>query len=103
MGFRPKREPFKLDFSGTEYEGLEVTARPVPMSVMLDVLAVVGANEPGSLRQMAVTFAYALDSWNVEDDDGQPVAADLDGLQSQDTALVLAVIKAWIAAMAGSA
>jgi hypothetical protein len=25
MGYRPKREPFKLDFSGTEYDGL---ARP---------------------------------------------------------------------------
>ena len=103
MGYRPKREPVKLDFSGTEHDGLEITARSVPMSVMLDLLAVTGAQEPTAYRHVTTTFAYALESWNVEDDDGQPVPADLDGLLSQDTGFITAVIKAWVAAMAGAA
>jgi hypothetical protein len=103
MGFRPKRAPFKLDFTGTEYEGLEVSARPVPMSVMLDVLGSTASGDLSAARHVAATLAYALESWNVEDDDGQPVAADLDGLMSQDARFYDAVLKAWVAAMAGGA
>jgi hypothetical protein len=103
MGFRPKRELYKLDFTGTEYEGLEVTARGVPLAVMLDMLTAMTAQEPSALQQMAATFGYALESWNVEDEDGQPVPADADGLMSQGSPFFLAVTKAWIAAMAGGA
>jgi hypothetical protein len=103
MGFRPKRTPFKLDFSGTECEGLEVTVRPMPMSVMLDVIAAVGSGDVTAARQMYATFTYALESWNVEDDDGNPVPADLDGLMSQDGRFIGAVIQAWAAALGGAA
>ena len=102
-GFRPKRTPFKLDFSGTECEGLEVTVRPVPMSVMLDVVTAAGSGDLAAARHLHATFAYALESWNVEDDDGTPVPADLDGLMSQDGRFVAAVIQAWAAAMGGAA
>lgn len=51
-GFRPARLPLKLDFSGTEYEGLEVTVRPVPMAVMLDVAVISAWTEalPGAAQ-----------------------------------------------------
>jgi hypothetical protein len=100
MGFRPKRSVFKLDFSGTEYEGLEITTRSIPMSLMLDILATVAAQDPSATRHVAATFAYALESWNVVDDDDQPVPADLDGLLSQEPSFVNAVIASWVAAMA---
>jgi hypothetical protein len=102
-GFRPKRTPFKLDFSGTECEGLEVTVRPVPMSVMLDVGAASAVADSQAFRQVVATFAYALESWNLEGDDGAPVPAGLDGLMSQDPQFVGAVIQAWVTAMAGGA
>lgn len=100
MGFRPKRTPFKLDFSGTEYEGLEITVRPVPMTVMLDVAAACAAPDAATMRHVAATFAYALESWNLEDDDGQPVAADPDGLLNQDGRFVNSVIQKWVESMA---
>lgn len=103
MGFRPKRTAFKLDFSGTECDGLEVTVRPVPMSVMLDVVAAVGAGDAAAARHMYTTFAFALESWNVEDDDGTAVPADLDGLMSQDSRFISAVLQAWTAALGGAA
>jgi hypothetical protein len=103
MGYRPQRISRKLDFSGTEYDGLEITVRSVPMSVMLDMLATVGAQEPTAYRHVTTTLAYALESWNVEDEEGQPVPAGLDGLLSQDPAFITAVIKAWMTAMAGGA
>jgi hypothetical protein len=101
MGFRPKRAPFKLDFAG-EYEGLEITVRPVPMSVMQDIAVAASSGDPQALRHAAATFAYALESWNVEDDDGNPVPADLDGLMSQDPRFVGTVFKAWMEAAHGA-
>lgn len=103
MGYRPKRTPCKLDFSGTEFDGLEVTTRPVPMSVMIDAATASASADPAAGRQIAATFAYALESWNVEDDEGQPVPADLDGLMSQPPQFVYAVINAWAASLAGAA
>jgi len=99
MGFRPKRTPFKLDFSGTECEGLEITVRPVPQAVMVDVIEAMGSGDLAAAKHMYATFAYALESWNVEDDDGTPVTADLDGLMAQDSRFVTAVIQAWTAAI----
>jgi len=99
MGFRPKRTPFKLDFSGTEYDGLEITVRPVPLAVMMDMAAACAVPDPASMRHVAATFTYALESWNLEGDDGEPVAADADSLMSQDGRFVNAVIAKWIEAM----
>jgi hypothetical protein len=102
MGFRPKRTPFKLDFSGTEYEGLEVTVRPVSLSVTMDMVAACATLTPATMRQLAATFTYALESWNLEGDDGEPVAADADALLAQDGRFVNAVIAKWIEAMSAS-
>lgn len=96
MGFRPKSAPFKLDFSGTEYDGLEITVRPVPLAVMLDMVAACAAWTPETMRHVAATFTYSLESWNLEGDDGEIVATDADGLLSQDGRFVNAVIGKWI-------
>lgn len=101
-GFRPKRAPLKLDFTDTEFQGLEVTLRPVPMSVLSDIAVTASSGDPSAFRHAAATFAYALESWNVEDDDGNPVPADLDGLMSQDPRFVSAVFKAWMEAAHGA-
>jgi hypothetical protein len=102
MGFRPKRAPLKLDFTGGEYAGLEITVRSVPMSVMQDIAITASTDDPGAFRHIAATFAYAVESWNVEDDDGHPVPADLDGFLSQDPRFVMAVVKTWTEAMYGA-
>jgi len=102
MGYRPKRAPLKLDFAGTEYAGLEITIRSVPMSVIQDVAVAASSGNPSAFRHIAATFAYAIESWNVEDDDDRPVPADLDGLLSQDPRFVAAVIKTWTEAIYGA-
>jgi hypothetical protein len=100
VGYRPKRDPYKLNFSATEHEGLEVTVRRMPVSVLLDVAAGMGApNNADALRHLYATLAFALESWNVEDDEGQPVPADLDGVVSQDPEFMSVIIQAWFARM----
>ena len=100
-GFRPPRAPMKLNFSGTEYEGLQITVRAAPMSVMLDVAAAAATPTAEGVRQVTAALGWALESWNVVDDDNQPVPADGDGLMSQDSRFVTAVITAWSTALAG--
>ena len=102
MGYRPKYGICELDFSDTGLDGLRIAVRPVPFSVLLDIASATGSQDPEALRHFAATFAYALESWNVEDDDGQPVPADLDGFQSRDPRFVLAVMRTWMASMMGT-
>jgi hypothetical protein len=85
-GFRPKRAPFKLDFTG-EYEGLEVTVRPVPLGLLRDDASVTEA------------LGRSLVSWNVKDGDGQPVPATAAGLAGRDPELTAAVSGAYLRAV----
>lgn len=101
MGYRPKRKIYDLDFTGTEYDGLKVTVRGVSTGQALDIDAarVDGGDE--AMRGMLELLAEQLVDWNIEDDDGQPVPANLDGLRAQDIGLNLAIVNAWQTAMAG--
>jgi len=52
-------------------------------------------------RELLSRFAAALVSWNVEDEEGEPVPPTLDSIFAEDLGFVLAVIKAWMDAIAG--
>ena len=45
---------------------------------------------------MFAQFAALLVSWNVEDDDGAPVPATLEGVLTQEPAFVQSVIRMWV-------
>lgn len=111
MGYKPKRVTYALEFEDDDLAGLEVEVR----SVTLDqYLAVVGARRLANLpsrqwddddtRAMAGLYdalAAALVSWNVEDEDDEPVPATRDGVYSQDITLMLPIGLAWLNAMGG--
>lgn len=103
-GFRPKKRLYKLVFESQELEGLEVAMRSVSVDSMLKMAAVADAakrNEVdlAGLEGMFARFARALEVWNVEDDEGQPVPADLGGVRSQDVDFIMAVFEAWFEAV----
>lgn len=107
MGYVPKRTLYKLDFSQTEYAGLEVTTKSAAMGVLLEVLELSDLFEQAGIKaldkkQLDVVFglfAQVLHSWNVATDDGTAVPATKDGLLSQDPEFVMAVMSAWAAEM----
>ena len=37
MGYKPPKTVYKLDFSETEYAGLEVTVRSAPVGQLMDL------------------------------------------------------------------
>lgn len=109
MGYTPKRTVYRLDFSGTELEGLEVDMRATTVGKMLDLMeaadklaemqeldASTQAGEIGErLRVMLEPLGDALAAWNVEGDDGTPVPATLDGLLSQEMPFVMHIMQAY--------
>lgn len=104
MGYEAPGTGQKLDFTGTAYEGLEVTVDSAPLSVLLDVMEHYGALTSESLdvptaatvfRQLLEGFGLVLESWNVTKR-GSEVPATLDGLKSLDSTFVLAIIGAWL-------
>jgi hypothetical protein len=104
MGYKPKRTLYKLDFSETEYAGLEVTTRSVSVKGLLAIAAAadeVDEVSPAEDKVMDLLgrFARVIVSWNVEDDDGQPLQPTVEVLLDQDFAFVMAIINAWIVAV----
>jgi hypothetical protein len=99
MGFRPPRKIYALDFTGTEFEGLEVKMRGVTVGEELEQDALKGKDGFG--RYIFELTAKLLVEWNVEDDEGKPVPATLEGVCSQDGTMIMAIINALQAAVSG--
>lgn len=114
-GYRPKTKIYRIE-PGGEYEGLVVRVRSVPVGQFMaladladgiDAESIAGtsldeaAAKFGQIGQLFEALADALIEWNVEDDDGQPVPATLEGLYRQDFDLVMFLVGEWIGAMGG--
>jgi hypothetical protein len=102
VGYVPKRTFYKLNFSETEYDGLEVVTRSASMATLLAILELAEQAEDATsgvalkkLDELFGLFETVLESWNVETEKGKPVPATKAGLLTQDSAFVLAVIQMW--------
>ena len=104
MGYKPKRTIYKLDFSQTEYAGLEVAVRAGSIGDLLGLQELAGAGEMTAeeARQMFAGFAALLVSWNVEDGDDKPVPATYEGVASQEPDFVKAIVTAFFVNVAGT-
>lgn len=100
MGFKQPRKTYDLVFGNdTDYPGLEVRARTLSLGQLLEVRSQDDGQD--ATRKLVGLFAERLVSWNLEDEEGAPVPATLDGIQEQDDDLILAVIGQWQKAMYG--
>lgn len=106
MGYTPRRHVYLLQFEGEEFEGLEVRMRAAKLGMMFDArsLASVDLTNPSlddvdaTLEQMEILAGHIV-SWNIEDEDGTPVPANLEGLKQQEIPLVGQIFAAWQQAM----
>lgn len=101
MGYKSKAKRITLDFDGDkEFEGLEVTTKGLSIGDYLDVAAL--TNEASTdVTPLLAAFASSLISWNLEDEDDQPVPATLEGVKSQDIEFIMTIVSAWMKAAAG--
>jgi hypothetical protein len=123
--FAVGRRTFRLNFDGTDLQGLWVRAHSLPIGTLLELLAMAGEVEHGvatqkmNAEQLKVVtdlfdgFSAALLGWNltnkVLDNDGNDtggrvrVPPTTEGMLGQDTDLVMPIIMAWIEAASGVA
>jgi hypothetical protein len=108
-GYRRPSKVFRLIFTDPEMEGLEVRAKSMPIGKLMEVVEIAALSKGGridvrdasKIKVLFETFADALLSWNLVDDDDAPVPADLNGLWAQDLDFVLNLIAEWMTAIAG--
>lgn len=100
MGFQRKRKVYKLDFVGTEYDGLEVRIRGLTTGEYLELVSLTGSTETTSseTEKLLRLMSTHLVGWNLQEDD-EPVASTFDGVKSNDLAMNMRIIDAWTDAM----
>lgn len=102
MGYKVNHKVFKLKFEDDEYEGLEVRAKSTSVGKFMRLVNIVEKDEATSedVQELFEGFAKVLVSWNVEDDDDNPVPTTTEGLYSLDMDFVLPILRAWAGAIA---
>lgn len=109
MGFVREAKVYNLVWSDDELAGLEVKARAAGFATYRRIaeLATVQIAWPPTAEDLVrvddlhEAFGAQLVSWNLEEAEGVPVPATVEGLRSQDPELTLAIILAWMTAVAG--
>lgn len=103
---------FQLHFEDPELAKLDVRLRSsyglvdsagALVAVDLDAIRAgrAGPDDLGRLRALVTDFSGALVSWNLEGDDGEPLATDVHTVRSLDMTFVLALVGAFMSALEG--
>jgi hypothetical protein len=109
VGYKRSTRIIRLVFEDPEFDGLQVRAKVVPLGQLMSIAELAGATEEHgagamqSVRDLFAGFADALVSWNLEDDDDQPVPATYEGMLTQDFDFMMSVVQQWMTAVAGVA
>jgi len=100
MSFQRKRKIYRLNFAGTEYDGMEVQVEGLTTGEYLEIVTLTGVtDDSGSeTEKLLKLLASHLVSWNIQED-GVPVPADIEGVKSNDLAMNMFIINAWTDAM----
>lgn len=111
MGFKVPKRTIPLNFKGTELEGLEVNIKPLPLGEYLEYqkgfrrLVESGDEVTPEDEKFAEDtlrrFAQVIDSWDLEDENGNPIPATHDGIMSLDPDFVFAMLNSFVMAIEG--
>ena len=98
-GFRLPEKTARVTFEGTDYDGAEIQLR---LSVSFAQFIALRESAMGEDQEfMARLFGETvLMEWNLEDEDGQPLPADGDGMMAIPLDLTNLVVQHWVEAVA---
>jgi len=99
-GFRLPERTALINFQGTDYDGAEIQIR---LSVTFAQFIELRESAQGEDQEgMARLFGQnVLMDWNLEDDDGQPIPADGDGMLAIPLELTNLIVQHWVEAVSG--
>ncbi len=115
MGFVRAAPTYRLTFEDPSLAGLVVRVRSVSTGELMDVINAyarlsplftgsatsISPEEAAGLDLLFSSFAEALVEWNVEDERGRPVPADLAGVRSLDAPFTMLLFREWMQAAGG--
>src|SRR5215510_14389149 len=83
-------------------EGLEVRARSITTGKLLALSRLRAPTLTAEdVEELFMALADALVDWNLEDENGNPVPATVEGLYAQDLDFAQRIVWAWIDAVSG--
>lgn len=103
MGYKRTRKRYKLRFEDPDLAGFEVVMGSLSIGEFMDLTSMVQADPKegaASTNRLLGKFSRSIVSWNLEDDDGRPVPATLEGVQTQELGFIMQVVMAWMDAIA---
>jgi hypothetical protein len=105
VGYRREPKQYKLIFEDPGMAGLEVVARSLSIGEFAKVTRLADQVKDDSEATAGVLDLFemlgkSLASWNLEDEVGDPVPADYEGIKTQELDFILAIVSAWISAIA---
>lgn len=97
------RRTYALRFTDPSWNGFEVRAKGLTIeeSVEYEGLIFGGASvlaDPERLTRFYEITSKFLVSWNLLDDNDDPVPTDVDHLRKEEASMIFAIAKAWIGA-----
>ena len=103
MGYRKVPTIYHLSFADPDYEGLEITMKSIKIGRVRKLMRILALDDADQ-EQMDEMFALleeGLVSWNLVDDDDQPVPTTIAGIEEQELPFILDIIGTWLDGMTG--
>ena len=102
MGYRKIPVIHTLDNVKGE-EGLIVRMKSVSFGKVRRLLALIDGDTSDQtvMDEISSQFVANLVSWNLEDEDGEPVPTTAEGVDDQDFSFVMAVVNTWMDVITG--
>ena len=99
-GFRLPERTARITFEGTDYDGAEIRVRLSVSFAQFIALreSAQGEDQEGMARLFGETV---LMDWNLEDDAGQPIPANGEGMLEIPLSLAMLVVQHWVEAVSG--
>jgi hypothetical protein len=103
-GYKRERRTYIMEFTDPEYEGLEIKVRSIPIRnlqhlMSLDPNAADVKVRAEAINQLMCAFAEALVSWNMTDENGEPLPTTLEYIESEDVDFIMTCIAQWMNAV----
>lgn len=103
--FRRERKLYQINFEDPDLDGFECVMSGVSLDRFIGITALAAELETPegrtkeNIEAQFTTLAASLVSWNLDDEDGHPVACGYEGLRLQDFDFVMAIMSGWMQAL----
>ena len=107
MGYKKEATLYRLKFQDPGFGGFECVMKSLTikqfkkLASMSDELKSGAEGAEDALDNLFGTMAKKLVSWNLEDEDGNPVPATAEGIEDQELDFILQILMAWMDGVAG--